>query len=277
MATRYITVAQARTASGITSIDLISDVDFDEIIGKIEYEVERILNTRFEPQRKIDIIEGDNTHRLILRHNPVLRILAVNIEDTDIDLDEVQVHHESGVLSLTGNAALTVFRQKSSERYLARVKYDYGILDETTIQTTTDDAETAGTAVVIGVADASSFSASDYIEIVGMDGKKEVCQISSIASNDITVDQLTQDHEADSLVTKVETSQTGKRIMLVAASLAGVARVVGSTFDEITRYSIGELEVSKGEPFTQWRQTAIELQREWVKLRESFRTRPAMG
>jgi len=58
--------------------------------------------------------------------------------------------------------------------------------------------------------------------------------------------------------------------------MAAVARVVGQSFDEITGYSLSELSVQKGEPYTQFRETTTQLQKEYNKLLTHFRIRPAI-
>ena len=93
----------------------------------------------------------------------------------------------------------------------------------------------------------------------------------------IKVDNLATTHESGSLITEQRVPKIGERFMIVGTSLAAVARVVGQSFDEITRYSLGDMEVVKGEPFTQWRETANQLRKEWVELNKKWRTRNAIA
>jgi len=272
---RYVTTAQVRAACGITT-KFISDSDFDEIISDTEYEVERIANTSFIPRTVIEQYEGNGTERLVLINNPVLKIRALNIDGTDITPEYVRVDKQPGVIWLTTSAEEGLFKSKSTERNLVRIKYDSGLLVYTTTQTTTTAATVAGDSVAISVSSESGFAADDYVEVQGMDSQIETAKITSTATGTITVDTLAVPHESDSMVTKVDVPDVAKRLMRVAGSLAGVARVVGQSFDEITGYTLGDESVQKGEPYTQWRETAAQLRKEWDQLWKSFRTRPSV-
>ncbi len=275
---RYVTLAEARAASGITSTDLISDADFTQIIERQEFSVEQYLNASFTPATVIEQYSGNSSERIILKRNPVLKIRALTIDETVIDPDDLRYDKESGIVSLTSGADTRLFKWKFTEDKLVRFKYDHGWLKDSPTQTTTSNAEEAGDSVLIEVAATTGFSVDDFVEIQGMDSKQETVKITSVDSGvSITVDNLAINHEASSLVTLQIVPPLVERYMLVASALAGVARVVGSTFDEITRYELGDLSVSKGEPFTQWRETATQLRKEWLDIRQSLRIRPAVG
>lgn len=272
---RYVTVANVRVACGITT-SFISDLDMQELLEYMEFEIEQFINTRFVPYTTLEHYEGTDSERLVLRNNPVLKIRAIKIDDTDIDIDDVRYEPESGLVWLTSEADKSNFSTKTTERLTTRVKYDYGLLEHTATQTTTSGDETEGDAVVVAVADASSFTATDYIEIKGMDSMVEVVKISSIASNDITVDNLATSHESGSLVTLMRVPKAAERLMIIGCAMAAVARVVGQSFDEITGYSIGHIQIQKGEPYTQWREVNVQLQKEWANLIKHFQQRPAI-
>lgn len=276
MVLRYVTVNSVRVASGITT-SFITDEDMTELLEYMEEDVERYLNTRFLPFTVIEQYEGTASERLKLKNNPILKIREIDINGTDIDIDEVRVDKEPGIIWLNTGAETSTFLQRSNERNLVRVKYDYGLLEGTTTQTTTDAAETEGDSVVVAVGSATDFSVDDYIEIQGMDSLREVVRITAISSNNITVDNLATSHEAGSLVTLMRVPKIAERMMIVACSMAAVARVVGQSFDEITAYSLGDLQVSKGEPYTQWREVTTQLQKEWKELQSHFRIRPAIA
>lgn len=276
MALRYVTVNNVRVASGITT-KFISDDDMQELLEYMEFEIEQYINIRFLPYTIIEQHEGDESERLILNKSPVLKIRAVTIDDTTVDVDNLRVDNNAGIIWLTTEADIGSFSRRTNERNLVRVKYDYGMLEVTTTQTTTDSAEVAGDSVVIAVADASSFSTNDQIQIQGMDSKQEVCKITNVTSNNITVDNLSISHEAGSLITLMRVPKAAERLMIVACAMAAVARVVGQSFDEITGYSIGDLQVAKGEPYTQWREVNIQLQKEYKLLLQHFPIRSAIA
>lgn len=57
-----------------------------------------------------------------------------------------------------------------------------------------------------------------------------------------------------------------KRLMIVVAGMAALVEQLGGTFDDVTSYRLPEYEVSKGEPYTNIRETIAKLQREYDTL-----------
>ena len=274
---RYVTSDEVRAACGITSA-FISDDDFGQLIDSAEYEIEKLANTAFMPTTIVEQYQGDGSERLVLWRNPVLKVRALTIDDISITPEYIRTSKQGGVLWLTTNAELTYFKYKQAERNVVRVKYDYGLLEATTTQTTTSNAEEAGDSVVIEVASTTGFTAEDYVEIEGMDSMREVCKITSVSDGvSITVDNLALPHEASSVVTRQTVPYVGLRMMRIGCAMMAVARVVGQSFDEITGYTIGDLQVQKGEPYTQWREVTTQLRKEWNDVWKSFRIRPAIG
>ncbi len=276
MALRYVTIESVRVTSGITST-FINDDDLTELLEDTEEEIERMFNARFSPFRTMEYAEGDSSNRLVLKNNPVLKLHRLNIDGTDIDLDDIRLEMDSGVVWLTSDSDETFFKANSSERNLVRVDYSYGLLEETDTTTLTDVVETEGDSVVVAVDSATGFNVDDYIKIAGQDSLNEVCRITDVSENNITVDNLSTGHSAESLVTLMRVPRVAEKLMKVGCSLSCVARVVGSTFDEITGYSLSDLQVQKGEPYTQWRETAEQLRKQWDRLVLSFRPRPVVA
>ena len=62
--------------------------------------------------------------------------------------------------------------------------------------------------------------------------------------------------------------------MNLIASIALVARIVGESYTDIVGYNIGEMRVQKGEPYTQWRETANQLIKERDELMSRISIRP---
>ena len=273
---RYVTVAQVRAVCGITT-KFISDTDFEQLINSSEYEVERKLNVNFTPTTLIEQAEGDGSERLVLRRNPVLKLRTLNIDGTSVTPEYTRIDKQPGILWLTTSAEQSYFKTKATERNLTRVKYDYGWLEPTVTQTTSSAATIAGDSVTITVASSAGFVADDYIEVEGMDSQRETCKISSIPTiTSITVDNFSLPHEADSMVTLQQVPDVAERAMRVGCALMAVARVVGQSFDEITGYNLGDMHVQKGEPYTQWRETAVQLRAEWKEMKDSVRVRPTI-
>lgn len=269
----YITVAEVRRTCGISDSD-ISDADMGYIIDEIEDQTPRFLNTAIVPTQKIEFRDGDGTNRIVLYKNPVLSVRELKIDGTSITIDgNLNIERPSGFIeldSVSGSPEYALFKQKSRS---VIVKYLYGLVDETSTSTTTTADSTAGTSVDLAVADETDFAENDWVDIYGMDGKQEVAQITATASNQITVDQLVHTHESGSTVVKMEVNETIKRLMRIAASISAVARIIGQSSTDTTGYTLGELSVQKGEPYTQWRETATQLIRERDEILERIKIR----
>ena len=64
--------------------------------------------------------------------------------------------------------------------------------------------------------------------------------------------------------------------MKIWASIAAISRVVGESFDEITGYTMGEFQVQKGEPYTQWREAIVRLEQQAREIQQRLRPTPGI-
>lgn len=265
-----------RATSGI-STDLISDTDFTLIGEEAEYELERLMNTAFTPRTVIEEYEGNGTNRLVLKKNPVLRVRNLKIDTTDVSVSGVEVDKEAGVIWLDNGAEESVFKTNSVDRYLVKIKYDFGLRDDdvsSSSTTETSAAVVAGSSVSIPVISSAGFSSGDYARIIGLDGNEETFKITGVVDlTHVTADVLVLGHESTSMVIKQVVPKIAERFGYVIGALMGVARVVGASFDEVTGWTLGDWSVQKGEPYTQWRETAMQLKDEYKRLLEMFRPR----
>jgi len=270
------TVDEVRRISGVTSINLAPDADVTASITEAESEVEKYLNTTFTPRERIDIIDGDDTIRVIVDKNPLMALRALKINGTSITIDgNLFISKESGKIELNSDGSPEETRFKKKKKTTI-IKYIYGSMEESPILTSTTVAATAGSAVALTVSDEIGFSVNDWIEIYGMDGNRESAKVTVVATTTITVDVLSFAHESESTVVKLQVNDTIKKLMRIIAGIALVARVVGESFDDITGYTVGEFQVQKGEPFTQWRETALQLQKEAREILARIKPRPAI-
>lgn len=267
----YITVDEVRTVSGDTNEDL-SDARITTIIDQVEGSATSWLNTVFTPTTKIEALDGNGLDRITLSKNPVLRINSMESNGETITPAYVHVYRPSGLLVLDGDSevgALTVEQQSVIVSYL------YGLMEESSTNTTTTAATTAGTSVSVSVSDSSSLSAEDWVDVYGTDGHKEAAQISSITDGStIVVDRLSQSHASGSTVVKLQTPERVKRYLRVKAAIEVAGAIMGATSKDKTSYSLGDLQVTKGEPYTQWWRRIEELRKEEEKLRAEIRPRP---
>lgn len=266
----YVTIASIRRTCGIAVAE-INDVDVEATITEVEKQVSRFFNTQFAPTEIIEIANGDGTNRHLLDYNPVLSVRALKIDGTTEDTANLEVYTDSGYIYLGQSATTSVFTTK---RNSVVIKYIYGTLVYSTTNTTTSAAITAGTAVSVGVADETGFLANDWIEIVGMDGHREAAKINSVSADTMILDKVILTHESGSVVTKLEIDVNFKKLMNIICSIALVARIIGQSYSDIVGYTLGELHVQKGEPYTQWRETANQLIRERDEIMARISIRP---
>ncbi len=253
----YINEASVRRTVGVSTIAEIEASDVNDIIRETEAQIPRFFNTVFTPTEKIEIFDGDRSGTKILENNPLLAVRELKINGTTVTPANIHVYKEPGMIQLGTEAEKRTF---SIIKPLDNVvRYIYGNVINSDISTTSTAATTTGTSVAISVSSESDFKPNDWVEILGMDGFKEVAQISSVASNTITVDQLVYTHVSGSTINKLVIDETFKKLMNIIASISIVARIIGQSAKDIVGYSLTEFQVQKGEPYTQWRETAIQL------------------
>jgi len=269
----FVTVASVRRTSGILEAE-ISDDDVTSIIAECEPQVSRHFNTSFVPKTIIEQREGNETSRIILYRNPVLSVRDLYIDGDQEDPSHLIISKESGKIELNADATSTTFK-KGTKRNV--IKYVYGWLEESSTSSTTSAAEVAGTSVSIALASITGFADGDWVEIYGMDGYREAAQINATpGAGAIVVDKLVYTHESGSTVVKLQVSPIIEKLMNVTCALAMVARIVGQSYTDIVGYNLGEMRVQKGEPYTQWRETAAQLIEERDRILAEVRPRPCV-
>ena len=267
----YITVASVRRTVGIDT-SKINDTDVGATISEIEKQVPRKFNTVFVPTERIDILDGDNTNRLLLEKNPVLAVRELKIDGTTEDPANLEIYKESGYIFLGESSDTSTFKVKRNSN---AVRYIHGTVEHSdTILTTSTAASIAGTSIVLSVLAGTDFTVGNWIEIYGMDGNREVGKITAKATLTITVDQLVQTHGSGSSINELAVSENFTKIMNIIAGIALVARVVGESAEDTVGYNLGELRVQKGEPYTQWRETVNQLIKERDELYKMIGIRP---
>jgi len=255
----YVSIISVRRTVGIDSSE-ISDDDVTAIITEIESQVERYYNTVFTPKQRIDTLDGNGTYRIILDKNPLLAVRELRIDGDDEDPANLHVFRESGKIELNSDATNSTFLEGSHK---VVVRYVYGFVEESSTSTTTSAAEVAGTNVSVAVESITGFADDAWVEIYGMDGNKEAAQINGTPSAGIIIlDELVYSHEAGSTVVKLQVSPVITKIMNICCGIAMVARIIGQSYTDIVGYTMTEFSVQKGEPYTQWRETASQLIKE---------------
>ncbi len=261
----YVTLVSVRRTVGIAAAQ-ISDTDVGAIIAEVEPQVEREFNTKFTPTERIDILDGNNTYRIMLDKNPLLAVRELKIDGDTEDPAHLNVYKESGKIELDSSQDLTNSTFKEGSKKI-RIKYIYGYVEDSSVSSTTSAAEVAGTSVSIALASITGFTENSWVEIRSMDGNVEVAQINAApGAGAIVVDQLVLGHESGSTVVQLQVNQIFTKLMNIFCSIAMVARIVGESYTDIVGYTMTEFSVQKGEPYTQWRETATQLIKERDRL-----------
>ena len=270
----YITADDVRRASGAPT-SLITDALINSAITIVEAEMKRWMNTSFTPETRIERRNGNSLQRMFTMKNPLLSVRALTVNDsTTVTPSYLDWVKNSGKVMLSNSAESSTFVRGMNNTF---IKYLYGLLEESTTTTTLSTATAVGTTVSMTVASITDFADEDWVEIYGMDGKQEVAQISGTpALGVIIVDQLVQTHAADSVIAKLQIPYYIKRYMEIEAAIYVAVYAIGGTYTFNTSYSIGDLNVNKGEPYPQWREVIQRMINERKMRRETIRIRPCI-
>jgi len=272
----HTTVAEVRRISGITSTDKASDDDVRDAIIEAEQQLEKYLGASFTPIEILENLDGNGTYRIFVTRNPLLAVRRLIIDDTEITLNgNIFFKKPSGKIELNLNGSPETSRFKKGTEKVA-VEYVHGWLEHGNKLTKLTNASSPGTGVDLSVTSESGFSKNDWVEIYGMDKNHEATKITAVSTNQITVDSLSFSHEDESKIVKFEVSEVIKKLMRIFAGIALVARVVGESSEDIVGYSIGEFQVQKGEPYTQWRETVTQLIKERDEILKRVSKRPVV-
>lgn len=272
MAVRFVTVDEVRAYTGVDS-STISDADMTEIIEDVEYQCEKYLATDFAVQTTIENRDGNALPFIYTLKGPLLTVRALTINDTSIDLTNVKFSRSGKVELLSGSARATMTRLKNK----VHIKYIHGRYEyDKVTNTTTSNAESAGTSVTVEVASDTGFSANDWVEISSLDGNTEVCQVSSTTTNELTIDELVYNHASGATVKKLILNPAIERYIKLWASIMAINRAVGESATDITGYTMGEFQVQKGEPFTQYREQIIRLESQVQELDKRLQPTPGI-
>jgi len=267
----FINATNVRNRSG-APIALISDTIINILIDEVEVEMARWLNTKFVPTEKIDIQDGSGTDRFFTMKNPLLAVRSLKIDGTAENADGLEVYRPSGLVILGENTSSNVFPAKHRSTVC---KYLYGMVVDSETSTPLSSDSSAGSSVVLDVSSVNGFTVGDWVEITGMDGNKEVAQITDLNSQ-ITVDQLIFSHESGSTLIKQEIPVYIKVYMEIEAALAVAINAIGSTYTFNASYSIAEFSVVKGVPYTHWRESVEKLLKEREMRRKRIKPRPSI-
>ena len=269
MALRYSTVQAARDASGVP-ISLADDATVTRVMEEVEFLLEAHYGTVFTPTIDIAILDGTGHERVLLTNNPVLQIRKCTTNDQVVQPQHLDISEGSGYIYLNEGASVSRFAARRRKVY---VEYVYAWLEEARNRTTApymvvqsklSSAYTLSSAggdegATLAVVDGSLFAANDWVRVWGIDGKRETVRVTAVDGNDLTVEYISQPHVEGSYVTKLQCPEWFQELVAIVTGIALCANAVGATFDFIAGYTIGDLQVQKGVPYTHWREALMRL------------------
>jgi hypothetical protein len=264
-------IADIRRTVGISK-DTIEDDDVSRIIYEAQEVAGEELNSSIYPKTVIEAHDGNRLGTagsiLFVNKTPVLNVLAVRVDTDDVSPEYVKIY-PGGKIVLTDDAEET--KWDTSEPQGNKIKYTYGLTVDGSHSTTTSAAiTTPATGTSISVTSSAGFVAGDYFRIYGMDGYSEVTTVTSVTDGTTIVADIYFPHESGSIVVIQEVPQKIKRFVELITSLMMVARIVGESYTDIVGYTIESLAVQKGEPYTQWRETALQFQKEKDNMKATY-------
>ncbi|MFW6172934.1 MAG: hypothetical protein ACOC5T_04245 [Elusimicrobiota bacterium] len=243
-----VTTSEVKEITGIKNE--LEDSEIESLISDAQASLEKHLYTKLSFTEKIDILEENQKTKIFTKKSPLLRVKDLRIGDTTISLSSIKFSR-SGMIELYQDNSPEVAEFND----IVKVKYDYGRLNETETQTeTTTDKEAGDNS--LDVDDPSDFEKNDIIWIIGLDGNKEACKVTEVGSDYLKVDNTTLDHESGSQVTKLDVEDVIKRLIKIITGISISVRMVGQTYTFNTGYSLSDLSVQKGVPYTHWHQMA---------------------
>ena len=270
----FISADEVRNRSGAPT-SLITDSQLDEYIGEVEAGMAKWLNTSFTPKQVIEVRDGTNLNRITTRKNPLLSVRKLTSNtSTVIDPSTLNLHKPSGKISLTSSSEAGIFITGQANTI---IKYLYGLLEESSTETTTTAIGSAGTTISLAVSSITGFSDAEWVEIYGMDGKREVAKITGVPSGTtIIVDELIHDHESGSVVVLLQIPEYVKTYMMIEAAICAAINAIGATYVFNASYSLGDLSVTKGVPYTHWQSSVEKLYKERAMRKERIHIRPSV-
>ena len=245
-----ITIEEIRTAGGFPS-DLVTDSQVEQAIKITTSNIERLMNTKFEPTERIEKQFGNYQKYLFLEKNPVLKVIQLKIGDTNISPETLEISRESGRIQLTHTSESFYFF-RVPERTNIRYMFGY-LIEDTQIINTTPILK--GIDVSFEVEDTFTLSVGDWLNLSDINGKKTISKIKAINGNEITIDESQFNFEENILIYSLKTPDFIKRLIELESVIYLAINVIGATYTFNTGYSLGDLSAQKGVPYTHWAKT----------------------
>lgn len=239
-----VTYTQVRTQCGVGS-DITSDADITALITEIEKKTLSHLKVYKTPTKQLEIRDGNGKNTLRLNKPYVWKVLKLETQNTNIDLDNVTIDPISNIITIDNTQNPYYFFPYQNS---IKIKYLSAFMEKTTTITESDADIEVGTSVAISVDSETGFAVDDWVLIEGLDGKREAAKITATDTGEITVDELVQDHEADSVITKLQTHELLTQFVLYESAVAVGINAIGGSYSFATNVVNEGMSASYGVP-----------------------------
>lgn len=241
-----VTSNEVREIAGVGD-DITTDAVITSLIEEVEKKTYSYFNIYSTPTKVIEIVDGNNKNQIRVNKPYIWKLLEFKTGDTDLDISYTNINPLSGIITID-NRQIPYYL--SQYRNSVKIKYLSGFMEKTTTITESSADIELGTAVVIAVDDETGFSVDDWVLIEGMDGNREAAKITATGTDEITVDQLVQDHESGSVITKLSTHELLRQFVLLESAVYTSINAIGGSYNFATGYTFPEYTVQKGVPYT---------------------------
>jgi hypothetical protein len=246
-----VDISAVRTAGGFPS-DLITNEDISHALEVIEEYVERAMNCSLIPKQLIEFQNGANKSYVYTDFNPLLRVDYISNLDVEIEIEDIFLNRESGRIDLKINSPTRSFIKGFNS---VKLVYWSGFLIKSKATHIIQDFIFKGSNVDINLDDASDYEVNDWLEIMSKEGEFVCVKIVNKLVNTITVDYLPINISQYALVYKLVTPEYIKRLIELEAVIYLSLNSIGATYVFNASYSLGDLNVTKGVPYTHWRES----------------------
>jgi hypothetical protein len=250
--TTGVSIDDVRNTSGATT-DLIEDAKITDIITKAEVQVLSTFGIFCTPTKVLEIRDGNSKNTMMINRPFIWKLLSLEVNDAALDLENVDVEPFTSVVSIK-NTETPYFYY--NQRHKVRFKYLSALMEKSTTITESSAATVAGTSVAISVDDETGFAIDDWVYIEGLDGNREAAKITATDTNEITVDQLVQTHEADSIITKLIVDETLVQYVLYDACTNVANYIIGNTSNLPISFNIEGASAGIGVAYTHWKESS---------------------
>jgi len=269
-----VSIDDIRNSSGATTA-LIEDAKITDIITKSQSQALSTWKIFTIPTKVFEIRDGTNSQdavvnlpndETIVRYPYIWKMLQLNVQESDLDLEYIQINPERGTFRIQqgeGTAYQYIYG------YRTRIKYLSAFMERTTTITESSDATVAGTSIAIAVDDETGFAADDWVVLEGADGNIEAAQVTATDTDEITVDELIQTHETNTVITLLQTDDALTQFVLYDAATNVANYIVGNTSNLATSYTYPEYSTTVGVAYTHWRESA----ERFARKRDEFKAK----